>query len=209
MGVALEAFIVPRPPNTDQRREEIVDGLLEVMATRGLKGASTAAIAEAAGLTPGLVHYHFKTKAAVLESAVDRLLADHRKRVVRALAGARQPVERVDAWIDATADRDHADPRAVACWVALAGEATSDRTVRTALRRALRVMLDDLGPLLEAALPDQPADERETLADGMLALVLGAFLLGATAPEAVMPGFLTHQLRALVFAAGIGAEELP
>jgi TetR/AcrR family transcriptional repressor of bet genes len=197
---------VARPPNTDQRRSEIVEGLLEVMATRGLRGASTAAIAEAAGLTPGLVHYHFKTKAAVLEGAIDALLGAHRRRVARALALATTPVERVDAWIDATAERDDADPRAVACWVALAGEATSDAAVKGALKRALSTMIADVRPLLAAALPGTADDEREALADGMLALVLGAFLLGATAPDAVVPGFLTTQLRALVFAAGIGAE---
>lgn len=195
-----------RPPNTDERRDEIVDGLLEVMASRGLKGASTAAIASAAGLTPGLIHYHFKTKAAVLEGAVDRLLAEHRARVSDALERASTPVERVDAWIDATADRDKADPRAVACWVALAGEATSDPVVKAALERALQTMLGDLRPLLDDALPEQAVAEREALADGMLALVLGAFLLAATAPDVVAAGFLTTQLRALVFAGGAGTE---
>ena len=45
-----------RPSNTEERRQQIVQGLLRVMAERGYERASIAEIARAAGLTPGLVH---------------------------------------------------------------------------------------------------------------------------------------------------------
>lgn len=53
---------MPRPSNTAERQEQIVLGLLEVMAERGYEKASVASIARAAELSPGLVHYHFQTK---------------------------------------------------------------------------------------------------------------------------------------------------
>lgn len=55
-----------RPTNTDARRAEIVEAMLRVMARRGYARASIAAIAEEAGLTAGLVHYHFRNKQAIL-----------------------------------------------------------------------------------------------------------------------------------------------
>ena len=57
---------MPRPSNTDARREQIVLGLQRVMAERGYEKATVSAIAQAAGLTPGLVHYHFKNKQEML-----------------------------------------------------------------------------------------------------------------------------------------------
>ena len=48
-----------RPRNTEERRRQIVDGLRLVMAENGYDGASVQAVAKAAGLTAGLVHYHF------------------------------------------------------------------------------------------------------------------------------------------------------
>ena len=45
---------MPRPPNTEQRRSQIVGGLARVMAERGYAKATIQAIAKAAGLSPGL-----------------------------------------------------------------------------------------------------------------------------------------------------------
>ena len=64
-----------RPVNTHLRRAQIVDGLQQVMAERGYARASITAIGKAAGLSPGLVHYHFGSKQEVLLALVDRLSA--------------------------------------------------------------------------------------------------------------------------------------
>ena len=64
-----------RQSNTDERRAQIATALVDVMARRGYDGASVADIARAAGLTAGLVHYHFETKHAILIEALDRLEA--------------------------------------------------------------------------------------------------------------------------------------
>ena len=62
-----------RPKNTAARRAQIVDGFLAVLAQRGYDGAAMTAVAEAAGLTAGLIHYHFHDKEAVLVAAVEAL----------------------------------------------------------------------------------------------------------------------------------------
>ena len=64
---------MPRPSNTQERRQQIVEALLDVMAAEGYAGASIQAIAAAAGLNPGLVHYHFKSKQQVLLHAIETL----------------------------------------------------------------------------------------------------------------------------------------
>ena len=48
-----------RPSNRVQRRGQSIAGLATVLAEVGSERATVVAIAEAAGLTPGLVHPHF------------------------------------------------------------------------------------------------------------------------------------------------------
>src|SRR5690242_8084135 len=72
---------MPRPSNTEERRAQITGALMKVMARSGYDGASIADIAEAAHLTPGLVHYHFKNKQEILLAALHELVARHRERL--------------------------------------------------------------------------------------------------------------------------------
>ena len=62
-----------RASNTDDRRAQIVDALIAVMAKHGYDGASIADIARKAGLAPGLVHYHFDSKLEISIEAVRKI----------------------------------------------------------------------------------------------------------------------------------------
>jgi TetR/AcrR family transcriptional repressor of bet genes len=64
---------MPRPSNTAERRAQIIEGLLNVIAADGYEGATIASIAKAAGLGSGLVHYHFTTKQAILLALIERI----------------------------------------------------------------------------------------------------------------------------------------
>ncbi len=52
--------------STDARRAEISQALLRVMAEHGYVKATISKIAEEADVTPGLIHYHFANKQAIL-----------------------------------------------------------------------------------------------------------------------------------------------
>ena len=54
-----------RPSNTEARRGQIVDAMVQVLAREGYEGASVQAVARVAGLAPGLVHYHFRRKLEI------------------------------------------------------------------------------------------------------------------------------------------------
>jgi AcrR family transcriptional regulator len=63
-------------------REQILDAARDVLVAQGYAGTTTRAIAEAAGVRPSLVHYHFGGKqqllVAVLERENERLLVRQR-----------------------------------------------------------------------------------------------------------------------------------
>ena len=189
-----------RPSNTAERREEIVGGLLRVMAARGYGGATIAQIAEEAGVPPGIVHYHFESKKEILVAVLGRLFRIIHERYVRraARAGVTESRGRVRAWIDAhVALGPDADVQAMACWVAISAEALRDRVVRLEVERVLIEDRETLEGLIRAALR---AEKRETrgargIAIALLSAVQGAFQVGCAAPGTIAPGTMAPLLR--------------
>ena len=195
-----------RPSNTGRRREELVGGLLRVMASRGYGGATIAEIAREAGLPPGIVHYHFESKKAILVAVLDRLSRVIRERYRRraARAGLTETRGRLFAWIDAhVALGADADPKAMACWVAIGAEALRDPLVRSEMEKVLLEERRMVETLVRAALRAERRTARaaRSIAGALLAAVQGAFQLGCTAPAAVAPGSMAPLLRRM--AAGL------
>ena len=61
---------VDSPGTADQRREQMLQAALEVMAERGYPETRIADVAERAGTSPALVIYYFKTKDQLLTEAM-------------------------------------------------------------------------------------------------------------------------------------------
>ena len=61
---------VDSPGTADQRREQMLQAALEVMAERGYPETRIADVAERAGTSPALVIYYFKTKDQLLTEAI-------------------------------------------------------------------------------------------------------------------------------------------
>ena len=181
-----------RPSNTEVRRAEIVGALRRVMARRGYDGASVAEIARVAGMTAGLVHYHFEDKREILLALVGELAREAAARAARALArGGDDPLDRLESTLDAFLSREtDPDPEAVACWIAIAAEGIRDPEVKKALDAGLAetaAVLEGLvGEALERA--RHPARDAKTIAATLLATVLGYFVVAATAAELIPAG---------------------
>ena len=191
-----------RPSNTETRREEIVLGLQRAMAGRGYEKASVAAIAQEAGLTAGLVHYHFASKQEILLALLERLAGIWGRRA--AAAQASTPRERVgvllDAWLalDASSDRD-----AVACWVALGAEAIRQPEVRAPYERAVRAAHATLEQAVRACLAAEgrATGESAVIAAGLMAGISGFMQLGVATPGVIPTGTAARTLRAMAFGA--------
>lgn len=57
-------------------RAKLLQAALELFASRGYAATPVDAIADAAGVSVGLLYYHFKNKPAVLQSIFEQSLAD-------------------------------------------------------------------------------------------------------------------------------------
>ena len=129
-------------PNTEQRRAEIVNALLSTIAEHGYAKATIQLIAQKAGLTPGLLHYHFKTKAEILVELVKTLAGLSSQRYAAFAESAETAEERLIAYIDARLSRgEGANPTAVAAWVMIGAEAVRLPEVREIYQQAIGCLL--------------------------------------------------------------------
>jgi len=191
-----------RPSNTEERRRAIVDAMLDVVAAQGYEGASTKDIAAAAGLTTGLLHYHFDSKQAMLVALFDRLVAevDGRFSVLAVHAGS-SAMGQLEAFIDAhLALGPGANARAVAAWVAVGAEAQRNAEVRTLFAAVTKARLETLRELYRAVLAEAELDTRHarSMAAVTLAAIEGAYRLAASAPDAMPKGFAAPAVRRMV-----------
>ena len=204
---------MPRPSQVSERREQILGGLMRSIAKHGYRGAPITRIAREAGLTPGLVHYYFESKQAILiellrtihETVVDRFEA-------RVAAARDDPWARLCALSDALVEEDHSadGDDAAACWVAIAAEAVHEPAVRTAWSDQLAELVGRLTVLLRDVLRAEGRSTRgaESMAAAIAAFVQGVHQLDAAVPALTRdrhPGSsapaLRHMMQGLVLAA--------
>jgi len=183
---------MPRPSNTEKRRAQITGALLKVMAKRGYDGASVADIAKAARLTPGLVHYHFKSKQEILLAALHDLVSRHDANLDARLTSLDgDPMAEVEAFIDFHLGLgSDADPEAVACWILLSGEALREHKVRVEFARALERTVAHLALVIHRGVERKlfVCNSVEAAASALVAAIHGYFVLAATARTVIPRG---------------------
>ncbi|MEM9692147.1 MAG: TetR/AcrR family transcriptional regulator [Myxococcota bacterium] len=183
---------MPRPKNTTERRAQIVQGLIEVMAARGYDRASIASIAEAAGLTTGLIHYHFKNKGEILLAALEHLVTRHRAVLDAELkAAGSDPRARLGAFIDVHVGLGRTtDPTAVACWILMSGEALREPRVQVLFDQAIVDLRARLAEIIEQGVRSDTFRRVDGLAasTAIVASIQGYFVLSGTAPSVIPRG---------------------
>jgi TetR/AcrR family transcriptional repressor of bet genes len=181
-----------RSSNTETRRAEIVAAMLAVIARLGYEKATTQAIARQAGLAPGLIHYHFENKQAILVALVQAMAQAARSRFEAVLGEATRPQERLGAYLRARLGLgDGAAPEIVAAWVMIGAEAVRQPEVRAVY---CRMIADELALLTTLFTECLAAQGRRTagapaLAAGLVAMIEGAFQLSSAAAEAMPRGY--------------------
>ncbi len=190
---------MPRPANTDERRAQITRAFQSILARQGYDGAAIADVARAADLSPGLLHYHFKSKLEILLAVLDGLVERHDRGLSRRLArSAGDPVAELGAFIDFHLGLgSEADPEALACWIVLSGEALRTPRVQKAFARALASMVERLTAILDRGVASgvfRGADPA-LAAPALVASIEGYFVLAATAPGIIPAGSAATSLK--------------
>ncbi len=83
------------------RRKQIVDATIRCLARDGYSGLTMKRVAREVGVSQGILHYYFRDKRAILVAALERVMEDLHRRVVREARGTRDPRQRLRALITA------------------------------------------------------------------------------------------------------------
>lgn len=195
---------MPRPSNKAERRKQIVEGLLDVMSTNGYENASIQSIGKACGLTPGLIHYHFKSKQEILVALIKSLSSVARDRYESLAEEAATPAQKLEAFIDsALALGKNSDEKAVSAWVVIGAEAIRQPEVRDLYEQIIRTNKEELVELLSVLSKESSRmlseQEIENSAMMTLAAIQGAYQLATTASNVSPRDYAASTLRKLVF----------
>ena len=81
--------------NTEIRQEQIIQAAMNLIASRGFKGLSVAAIANRIGLVPSAIYRHFKSKDDVLDMILDFIQERLFTNIRIVCKGTSDPMERL------------------------------------------------------------------------------------------------------------------
>ncbi len=190
-----------RPSNTQQRKQEIVDALLRVMSVHGYEKASIQVIAKEAGLAPGLIHYHFKTKQDILLALVNWIASAARERLQKLDNVNDDPWLKLEAFINARLASGGTEmPEVVAAWVVIAGESLRQPEIKEIYQGLIQQQLEMLRDLIAGAWEGKTAKSEEViqLSAIVMAAMEGAFQLSATAHEVMPKNYAANSVLELI-----------
>jgi AcrR family transcriptional regulator len=73
------------PDSSDRTRVEILWAAERVLATAGYAAFTVRAVAAAAGITPGNLAYHYKTKRELIRAVITSMIAEYSKKIDESL----------------------------------------------------------------------------------------------------------------------------
>jgi AcrR family transcriptional regulator len=118
-----------RKASRETRRMQLIDATIDSLARRGYSETTLADVADGAGLSRGIVNFHFESKdkllVATLQFMADEYAAHWRAAIDRA---GEDPAARMSALVAADFDRTVCNRRKLAAWCAFWGEAKSRPT---------------------------------------------------------------------------------
>jgi len=118
---------------TRLQKTRILDAARACFEERGFHAAGMAAIAETAGMSPGLIYRYFENKSAIILAIIEHQLTVARRRI-QALPSSRDLGRRiVDYLDDKSPDEEHA--MSLPLYLEISAQAARDPQIAAALRR--------------------------------------------------------------------------
>lgn len=124
--MTLPAPARPRTLSRDERRVQLIEATLATIAECGFSRTTLTEVAKRAGLSHGLVLFHFETKDKLFAETLDYISAEYRSNWQAALAAAgHAPEQRLAALVEADFNPAICQPSRLYSWCAFWAESQS------------------------------------------------------------------------------------
>ncbi|MGO4908098.1 TetR/AcrR family transcriptional regulator [Pseudorhodobacter sp. W20_MBD10_FR17] len=173
------------------RRAALIAAAIDLVADGGPAKATVRAIAERAGVTPGLIRHYFATKEALLRAAYAQVMDGMTEVSLAVLASApNHPEARLALFVAASLRPPVVDSRAMGLWAGFLHQMRQDAEMQAAHEAGYLQYRD----LLQGLIADLPraVDGARLRADAIAcnAVIDGLWLEGSALPHAFMQGEL-------------------
>ncbi|MFE3203132.1 TetR/AcrR family transcriptional regulator [Embleya sp. NPDC055664] len=157
------------------RRTVIMEAAARLIARRGVRGLRIEELAAEAGVSNGLIYYHFKDRAGVLRATLG-FINDRAERYTADRVAAEHPTD-PRAVLEQTLLLEFQDTAEVrensTAWGELRASAMFDALLRADLAEATHVWDGEVADLITAVLPAAPAGRALEAAQRLTALLEG------------------------------------
>ena len=143
-------------------RDKLIDAAFRAVARDGLADTNVKSIAAEAGVNPGLLHYHFASKDALLHAAVESATARYMAEM-DALMAATPRSELFDAYMDFAARTLEANRDLFRVRLALGVRAMNDSEIAARLEVANEAIRGRLAIICAAGAGRSEVDDRDRL----------------------------------------------
>lgn len=167
------------------RRDAMIAAALDLIAEGGIAAATVRAIAEIAGVSPGLIRHYFKTKEDLTRAAYQALMERMTQTSARVLDTAPDgAVARLAAFVAASLRPPVVDPAAMGLWAGFIHRVQRDPQLREVHRTTYLGYRDVLQALIAALPRDVDAATLRAEAIACNGVIDGLWLEGCALPEA-------------------------
>ena len=116
----------PRKMSRESRRAQLIESTIETLALRGYARTTLTEVARTAGLSHGLVNFHFETKEKLLSETLAYLAEEYRLNWLSYLeAAGEDPAAQLAALLLADFNATICTPAKLSAWCSFWGEAQS------------------------------------------------------------------------------------
>ena len=164
------------------RRDALILAALDLVGEAGPEAATVRAIADRAGVTPGLIRHYFSSKDELIRAAYRRLM--------EWLQADKGPKAQLVAFVQASLRPPVVDPARLGLWAGFLNALRRDPEMRVIHDQGYRAYRDLLERLIAALPRDATAAQCRRDAIACNAVIDGLWLEGSALPEAFAVGEL-------------------
>ncbi len=179
-----------------QRKLALIEATLELVAEKGVQGATVRGIADRAEVTQGLIRHYFSSKEDLITAAYEyhmTQMIDLTYAPVAVVKGSARDQLRV--FVQSSVMPPVVDPRSIALWAGFLNKVQHDARMKETHAKTYVQFRDQLQDLIRAALEEagiaSAPDRLYQLATACNALIDGLWMEGGALPEAFAPGELS------------------